>query len=331
MSKHTSGKAVIAFICVCLMILAALYWAIMSGGVKVTPEQLFKGLFVAYDKDVTIIYDLRFPRMFTALIGGAVMAVSGVLMQAVMKNPLAEPGIIGVNSGAAFTAALLVAFFPEMSYLTPLASFLGGMLAFILVYLLSWNRTLSPLRIILVGIAVNTMFTGLASAFGAMTGGTYTGAQEIVNANISLKTWADVRTIGIYAAIGILIALLAAKRCNLLSLSDETIGSLGVNVTASRLIISCLSVMMASVFTAIIGPVSFLGLIVPHCARLLVGSDHRILIPFSALLGGLVFLLADTIGRVIAYPYEISASILMAVIGGPALIILLKRRKTGYA
>jgi len=333
MSKNSSKlliKTTISFAAVVILILLTFYWSILSGGVKVSLSQLFRGLFVEYDRDVAIIYDLRFPRVFVALIGGAVMAVSGVLMQAVMKNPLAEPGIIGVSSGAAFASALLVAFVPALSFLTPLASFTGGMTAFCLVFMLSWNKGLSPIRIVLVGIAINTMFTGLASAFGAVTGGAYTGAQEIVNANISLKTWSDVKIIGIYGIVGFILSVLVSKRCNLLSLSDETVGSLGVNVTRSRFLISCLSVMLASVFTSVIGPVSFLGLIVPHCARLLVGSDHRVLVPFSALLGAFVFLLADTVGRVIAYPYEISASILMAVVGGPVLIILLKRRRNGY-
>lgn len=135
------------------------------------------------------VYDLRFPRIFIAMIGGAAMAVSGVLLQAVMKNPLADPGIVGISSGASFTAVLITAFFPALYFFTLLFAFIGGVAACLLVYSLSWRGGLSPLRIILVGVAVNAMFTGLMSAFNSGTGSTYSGAASIVNANTTMKTW----------------------------------------------------------------------------------------------------------------------------------------------
>ncbi|MCD8009061.1 MAG: iron ABC transporter permease, partial [Clostridiales bacterium] len=268
--------------------MAAFYVSVLAGGIQVTPVELFRGLFIEYDRSVAIIYQLRFPRIFVAMLGGAMMAVSGVLMQAVMRNPLAEPGIIGVSSGAAFVAALAVSFFPALALVTPLISFLGGMLAFALVYSLAWNGRMSPLRLILVGVAVNAMFTGLSSAFSDMTGGTYSGVTSIINANISLKDWDDVKVMAIYTSIGLILAFAAAKICNLLALSDETAGSLGVNVNAARLIVALLSVLLASIFTAIIGADSVLGLIEPQLGRLLLGSDHRVLLPSSALEGGLL-------------------------------------------
>lgn len=203
-------------------------------------------------------------------------------------------------------------------------------IAFAIVYMLAWNGSVSPLRLILVGVAVDAFFTGLYQAFSSATGGTYSGAASIINSNISLKTWDDVYLLSIYTAVGVVCCALIAEKCNLLSLSDVTMHSLGVNVNRVRIIVSIISVMLASVFTSVIGSVSFLGLIVPHISRLLVGSNHKVLIPYSALLGSFIFLLADTIGRMIAYPYEISASIVMAVIGGPMFIILLRRSKNGY-
>ena len=277
-----------------------------------------------------IILELRFPRIIVAMLGGSLMAISGVLMQAVMRNPLADPGIIGISSGAAFAAVIVSSFFPAMAMFTPLFSFIGGMVAFGMVYLLSLGKEISPIRLILTGIAVDAFFTGLYQAFNSFTGNTYSGAASIINANISLKTWDDVYLLLIYAVVSIAICLLISGRCNLLSLSDKTIIGLGINVNRTRFLISVLSVLMASVFTAVIGVVSFLGLIVPHIARLLVGSDHKKLIPYSGLLGALVFLVSDTLGRSIAYPYEISAAIIMTIIGGPLLIILLKRSSTVY-
>ena len=125
-------------------------------------------------------------------------------------------------------------------------------------------------------------------------------------------------------------SLFVTGQCNLLALEDKTARSLGVNVTGSRILISVIAVLLAGISTAVIGPISFLGLIVPHIARLLVGSNHKVLIPYTVLLGAFTLLLADTLGRTVAAPYEISASVIMSVIGGPFFIILLRRSKNGY-
>lgn len=318
-------KKVISFIVTAVALLGLFLISVNTGSLKVSPSELFRGLFIEYDSNVATIYDLRFPRILIAMLGGAAMAVSGVLLQAVMKNPLADPGIIGISSGASLVAVLVTAFFPKLYFFTPLFSFIGGMLAFLLVYSLSYKGGLSPLRIILVGVAVNAMFTGIMSAFNSGTGSSYSGVASIVNANITMKTWSDFETLFIYTVIGIVLSFFVTGQCNLLQLEDKTARSLGVNVTKSRMIISVIAVLLAAISTAVIGPISFLGLIVPHIARLLVGSNHRLLIPYSGILGAFIFLLADTIGRTIAYPYEISAAVIMSVIGGPFFIILLRR------
>lgn len=326
----STRKKVISFsVCGTGLVLLFLL-AVNTGSLKVTPGALWRGLFVAYDPDVATIFDLRFPRIFIAMFGGAATAVSGVLLQAVMKNPLADPGIIGVSSGASLAAVLITAFFPALYFFTPLFAFLGGMLAFLLVYGLSYQGGLSPLRIILVGVAVNAMFTGLMSAFNSGTGSNYSGVASIVNANITMKTWDDFQTLAIYAAMGLAASLLVAGQCNLLALEDKTARSLGVNVTGCRIVISTVAVLLAGISTAIVGPISFLGLIVPHIARLLVGSNHKVLLPYTMLLGAFTLLLADTVGRTIAAPYEISASVIMSVAGGPFFILLLRRSKNGY-
>ena len=331
MTKNARNKLKIlfAFCLTAAAILVLFFIAVNTGGLKMSAAQLFEGLFLRYDKTVAIVLELRFPRVIAALLGGALMSVSGVLLQSVMKNPLADPGIIGVNAGAALAAAVVGVLFPSLAALTPVFSFLGGFIAFALVYTLAWSREMSPVRLILVGIAVDAVFTGLYRAFGIMTGEAYSGAARILDANISLKTWDDVKILAVYSAAA-LLCLLTVKKCNLLALSEQNLHGLGVHVGRARVLVSLVSVLLASVFTAVIGTVSFLGLIVPHIARLLVGSDHRLLIPYSALLGSFVFLLADTVGRGVAYPYEISPSIVMAVIGGPALIILLKRSRGVY-
>ncbi len=326
----STRKKILSFCLTAAGLLALFLFAVNTGSLKVSPAELFRGLFIEYNPNVATIFDLRFPRIFIAMLGGAATAVSGVLLQAVMKNPLSDPGIIGISSGASLAAVLITAFFPSLFFFTPLFAFLGGMIAFLLVYSLSYKGGLSPLRIILVGVAVNAMFTGLMSAFNSGTGSNYSGVASIVNANITMKTWDDFHTLLIWSVIGLIASLFVTGQCNLLALEDKTARSLGVNVTRSRIVISVIAVLLAGIATAVIGPISFLGLIVPHIARLLVGSNHKVLIPYTVLLGAFTLLLADTLGRTVASPYEISASIIMSVIGGPFFIILLRRSKNGY-
>jgi iron complex transport system permease protein len=181
-----------------------------------------------------------------------------------------------------------------------------------------------------VGVAINAVFTGLLEAVNYMTGGQQSVVAAIVSANISMKTWDDVNTLVWYVVAGLLGALAVSGQCNLLSLEDKTVHNLGVNVNAVRILVSAIAVLLAGIATAVAGVISFVGLIVPHIARLLVGSNHRVLIPFSILLGSFTVLLADTVGRVIAAPYEIPVSIIMAVIGGPFFIFLLRRSDKTY-
>ncbi len=327
----STRKKILSFVLTAVALLVLFIFAVNTGSLKVTPSELFSGLFIEYNPDVATIYDLRFPRIFIAMLGGAATAVSGVLLQAVMKNPLADPGIIGVSSGASLVAVIVTAFFPSLFFLTPMLAFIGGLVAFLLVYSLSWKGGLSPLRIILVGVAVNALCTGLMSAFNSATGSSYTGVASIVNANITQKTWDDYQTLAVYVVIGLVASFFVTNQCNLLSLEDKTARSLGMNVTRSRIVISVIAVLLASISTAVVGAISFLGLIVPHIARLLVGSNHKVLVPYSILLGAFTLLLADTIGRTVASPYEISAAVVMSVIGGPFFIFLLRRSKQNYA
>ena len=321
-------RKIISFLITGAALIVLFLVAVNTGSLKASPEQILRGLFVAYDETVATIYSLRFPRILIAMLAGASVAVSGVMLQAVMKNPLADPGIMGISSGAGMAAVLVTAFAPSLYLAVPVFAFLGGVFACGLVYLLSWKGDLSPLRVILTGVAVNAFFTGLMSAGESMMGANYSGAASIVNGNITMKTWEDFRMLFIYAVIGLVLAVFLALKCDILGLEDQTIHSLGIRVNVVRLIVSAAAVLLASISTAVVGSISFLGLLVPHIARLLVGNSHKVLIPYTMLLGAFTLLLADTIGRTIAYPYEINAAVVMAVIGGPSFILLLRRSKT---
>ena len=317
-------KKIIYFTILIISLILLFFLSINLGSIKVSFGELCRGLFIEYNEKVAIIYDLRFPRIIIAMFAGAALSVSGVLFQAVMKNPLADPGIIGISSGASLAVLIVISFFPSAYFLSPIFAFIGGIISFILVYCFAWNKGLNPLRLILTGIAINAVFQGIIDGYESMTSST------IMSNTISMKTWNDVHLLVWYVIIALVLAFLLSNRCNLLLLEDKTVRSLGVNVYFLRIFISFVAVFLASIATAIVGVISFIALIVPHVARLIVGSDYKILIPFSCLLGAFTLLLADTMGRLLFAPYEIPASIIMAIIGGPFLIILLRRSTTSY-
>ena len=321
----TRSKSIIAFSAVIIGLLVLFFLSINLGSIRLTVPQLLHGLFIEYDRDVASVYDLRFPRILISLMGGASLAVAGALFQAVLKNPLADPGLLGISSGAGFAALLATMIFPKLFFMAPLFSFLGGLLVFALVYSLAWKGSLSPLRIILLGIAMQALFSGLSDALGAMSGGNASGVAAIVNGNITMKTWDDVHMLAVVAGIGLILAFFCAKLCNLCGLEDRTVRGLGVDIDKVRLLVSLTAVFLVGGCTAVIGPVSFLGLLVPHIGRIFVGSDHRRLLPFSALLGAFLFLLADTLGRTMIRPHEMSASVILAVVGGITFIFLLRK------
>ncbi|QTD40877.1 iron ABC transporter permease [Sporosarcina sp. Te-1] len=323
-------KRRISFIAIIALLIAVFVQSALAGSIQVTPFELLRGLMTGTNDDVAIIKDLRLPRTLIAVFAGAALSVAGVLLQAVMRNPLADPGIIGVSAGASFMSIFLVAMFPTLFFFVPLFAFLGGAVAFFLVYSLSWKSGLDPLRMILIGIAVNALFTGLGQAIAFSGSGLTQSMSQVTTSTLTMKKWSDVNIIALYGSIGLMLSFFVYKWCNYLALEDKTAKSLGVNINLARFIIALIAVLLASVATAAAGLFAFVGLLVPHISRTLVGNDHKVLIPFSALVGALLILFADTIGRTLIAPTEIPASIVVAVIGGPFLIFLLRKSDRIY-
>lgn len=321
MKKSNILKCVILLI----MLLVLFIVSINLGSIQMSPWRLFRGLFIEFDQQVATIYDLRFPRTIVAMIAGAGVAVSGLLLQVVLKNPLADPGVIGISSGASLGVLLVTVIFPQLYFMAPIFGILGGFITFAMIYKLAWTKENSVMRILLVGIALQSCISGLSSALTTLSGNNIGGVASMIEGNISMKTWSDVRMIAFTTIPVLIISLLYMKKCDILGLEDKTIRGIGIQVEKVRFQISILGVILASCATVIVGPIAFLGLIIPHLGRLLVGAKHSTLIPFTMLLGAFVFLLADTIGRTIMPPYEVSASIIMSIVGGPVFIILLKR------
>lgn len=323
-------KAWISFITTTILLIALIIFSATTGTIQVTFFELVSGLFTGTNDDVNVIKDLRLPRIIISLFAGAALSVAGVLMQAVMRNPLAEPGIIGVSSGANFMAMMMIAIFPTLYFYTTLFAFVGGAIAFFLVYSLSWRSGLNPVRMILIGVAINAIFTSLSQTLNFRGGFANQLVQEVTTSTLAMKKWADVEIVVMYGTIGLVLAMFVYRWCNYLALEDKTMQNLGFNVNLARFIISAIAVLLAGVATATAGMFVFVGLLVPHIGRILIGTEHRRLIPFSALLGALLILLSDTLGRTIIAPNEIPASIIMSLIGGPFLIYLIRKSDRVY-
>ncbi|WP_208591990.1 FecCD family ABC transporter permease [Gracilibacillus suaedae] len=318
-------KKILSFVGVTLLLCLVMVISTMTGSINVTFLELIQGLVTGTNEEVAVIRDLRLPRVIISVVAGSALAVSGALLQAVMRNPLADAGIIGISSGAGFTSILAVSFFPALYFWSPLFAFIGGAVACLLVYSLSWKSGLSPVRLILVGVAINAVFSGLSDTFNYRGSYTVTSVSPTTTSTLAMRTWTDVEIMVTFGLTGLIAALLLYRSCNFLALQDKTVQNLGVSVVRTRLLISTVAVLLAAVSTAVAGLIAFIGLLVPHISRLLVGSDHKVLLPFTALTGALILLLADTLGRTIIAPNEIPASIIMSIIGGPFLIFLLRR------
>ena len=276
----------------------------------------------------TIVYKMRLPRNILAAIVGANLAVAGVLLQSVMKNPLADPGITGVSTGASVAAIIILLLLPQYTGILPLIAFIGGAFACILVFIMAYKNGIKPGRIVLAGVAVNAILGGVISFLSTMYSDRIQSAMLWLNGSLATKTWVHVEMLFIYSIIGLIISLFLIRSANILQLGDDAATNLGVNANYSRLIICSVAVFLAAISTSVVGVISFVGLIVPHIARMIMGSDHKYTIPFSMVLGGMVLLVADTLGRTIGGAIEIPVGVIMSIFGGPFFLYLLRKR--GY-
>lgn len=305
--------------------------AILStvGTVNLELKEIISALINNDNKMVTtIVYKMRLPRNILAAIVGANLAVAGVLLQSVMKNPLADPGITGVSTGASVAAIIILLLLPQYTGILPLIAFIGGAFACILVFIMAYKNGIKPGRIVLAGVAVNAILGGVISFLSTMYSDRIQSAMLWLNGSLATKTWVHVEMLFIYSIIGLIISLFLIRSANILQLGDDAATNLGVNANYSRLIICSVAVFLAAISTSVVGVISFVGLIVPHIARMIMGSDHKYTIPFSMVLGGMVFLVADTLGRTIGGAIEIPVGVIMSIFGGPFFLYLLRKR--GY-
>lgn len=323
-------KRVRVFFLMILILIVAIFLSIRVGSVSVSYHDIFNALTSAAGGTAGIIRDIRIPRVLMAVVVGANLAVSGVLLQGVMRNPMADPGITGISSGASVIVMIVMLYFPGAAASTPIFGFVGGILACVLIYSLAWKQGLSAVRIVLAGVAVNSILGGMSSLISILNSESLSSVLTWLNGELGKKGWDKVSSIAIYSAIGLVMAVLSYRCCDLLALGDKNTKSLGYNPNILRMVISAVAVFLAGISTAYVGVIGFIGLVVPHMSRMLMGSEHKYLIPFSGLLGAIVLLLADTVGRIVIAPYEIPVGVIMTVCGGPFFLYLLRKDSKGY-
>jgi len=272
-----------------------------------------------------IIWNIRMPRTIVGALVGINLSLSGAILQAIMRNPLADPHIIGISSGAGLAGVVIMILFPAMEYLITPVAFIGAMLAAVCIYILAWKNGIKPVRIILAGVAVSAFLGAGISGLMIFYSDRVHGALMWMVGGLAARSWPHVNIILPYAVIGLILALASAAYLNILQLGDEMARGLGVNVEVTRIILTAIAALLAASAVSVVGLLGFVGLVVPHAARLLIGSDYRFLLPASALLGIAIVTLSDTFARVIFAPIELPVGIIMAFLGAPFFLFLLRR------
>lgn len=323
-------RRVAAFGIVSTLLVLAIIVAISIGSVSVPMKEIIHCMIHGSGGKGGIVRDIRIPRVIMAVLVGANLSVAGVLLQGVMRNPLADPGITGISSGAGLVVMVIMLYFPGMAASIPLFGFIGGILACFFIYALAWKDGISAVRIILAGVAVNSMLGGMSSLISILNSESLSGVLSWLNGDLGEKSWMQVKMLCIFTVVGLTIAMPLSKACNVLALGDKNTKSLGFNPNVLRVVVSVVAVLLAGVSTAYVGIIGFIGLVVPHIGRMIMGSDHKVLLPFSAIFGSLILLIADTVGRCVISPYEIPVGIIMTVIGGPFFLYLLRKDGKHY-
>lgn len=319
---------------VALLLLALLGAAALSlrcGSQDLTAGELLTALRRGdpHDPVLRILLHIRIPRTLAALLAGGALALAGTLIQAVLNNAMASPNVIGVNAGAGFAALLAVTVLPRGAAWIAAASFLGALAAALFIYALAVRAGLSRTTLILAGIAVSGMLTAGTNALTLLDPDAAIGSTAFMLGGFHGVTLAAVGRAGPYLAAGTVLALVLTVELNVLQLGEESAAGLGLHVARTRFLAILAAALLAGAAVSFAGLLSFVGLLVPHMARRLVGGDNRWLMPAAAFLGGAFVLACDVAARVLFAPFELPVGIVMSLLGGPFFLHLLLRRGRG--
>ncbi|GAF13551.1 ABC-type Fe3+-siderophore transport system, permease 2 component [Bacillus sp. JCM 19045] len=286
------------------------------------------------DQHQLVLFEFRLPRMVIALLIGAALAVSGAILQSVSQNELADPGILGINTGAGLAVVIFIYFFQgslvglgSLSiFIMPFFALIGAVFAAFLIYVFAWKKGITPVRLILVGIGINAAFSALLIVIQLrMEPNDFMQATIWLTGSIWGTTWSYVWAILPWVLILIPIAFYKARTLNVMQIGTQSAVSLGVPIEKERRTLLLVAVSLAAAGVAVGGGIAFLGLVAPHIARRLVGPKHQVMIPTAALIGALLLLVADMIGRNLLAPSEIPVGIIIAILGAPYFLYLLMR------
>lgn len=315
---------------VLLMIASAI--SLLVGARLISPEGVLQILLVAdpWSFDRIVLVDYRLPRTLLGILCGAAFGVSGALIQAATRNPLADPGIMGVNGGAAFFVTLAVGLFGFHSIDAYLwFAFLGAILVTLAVYALgaAGRDGATPVRLVLAGVALAAVLGGIGSAITLLDPQAFDSMRFWSIGSIAGRDMDVVATVAPFIGVGLVIALIAARPLNAVALGDDLARSLGANIVRARILTLIAVTLLAGAGTAAAGPIGFVGLMVPHVVRWFTGPDQRWIIPMTMIYAPVLLLAADIAGRLILFPGELEAGIVTAFIGAPVLILLARRKK----
>jgi iron complex transport system permease protein len=334
---HHKRKGKVAFVTIALILLIIIMFfvSLSTGVIKISPVEVIKTLFnQGTDNQELVLFDFRLPGIVLALLIGAGLSVSGVILQGVTQNDLADPGILGINTGAGLAVVLYIFFLQNTLdsafsvFVMPLFALLGAFFAAALVYALAWKKGVNPIRLILVGIGVNAGFSALLIIFQLkMNPQDFRQATVWLSGDIWNASWMFVLALLPWIIVLIPLAVQKAKTLDVLTLGDEVASGLGARVEKERQVLLLIAVALAGVSVAAGGAIAFLGLVVPHITRKIIGSLHRYVIPISTLIGALLLMVADTIGKNLLSPTQIPVGIVVSILSAPYFVYLLIKTK----
>lgn len=313
------------------LLLVSAFIGIAVGAADIDLATVWNTLF-HYDKTLTtnqIIWELRIPRVLADMMVGAAFAVAGAVMQGMTRNPLADSGLLGLNAGSAFMIAVCFAFFPGLSYNSLIFfSFLGAALGCVLVFGVSAlvKGGLSPTRLVLAGAAVASLLTALSEGIAIY----FKLSQDLAfwfAGGVAGVKWSQIAVVWPWLLGALFAAILISKSVTILSLGDDIAVGLGQNTTRTKLLSMFIVLILAGLAVSVVGPVGFIGLIVPHLVRYMVGVDYRWIIPCSAIIGALLTLYADIGARMVNPPYETPISVIFALIGVPFFLYVARKER----
>ena len=272
-----------------------------------------------------IVMNLRLPRVILGVLVGISLSISGAVMQGLFKNPMASPFVLGISSGASMGAALSIVLLPFIPI--KILSFITSLLTVFLVYKLAkTGKKTSLATLLLIGLAVGAFFSGLTSFLMYISGRNLQKIVFWIMGSLGTSSWNDVSQIALVILIGFPMVYYFSRDLNILQLGEEQAKHLGVEVERTKKIVLVLTALLTSIAVSVSGIIGFIGLIVPHMIRMILGPDHKILIPSSALLGGIILIWSDTIARTIIAPSELPVGIITELLGAPFFIYLAKKK-----